>query len=115
MKKIRQTIVEENEMCGLSDPSLVNVESDARYNNPIYNSGTTPFQAGTQVVQTMIENNTRNKKIVSLFTGNKLCSVASRLRGKGIEVVCPNHEGHCTANLAEDATIGNEAEYSKNS
>jgi hypothetical protein len=39
MKEIRETIVEENEMCGFENPNLVNVESDARYNNPIYNSG----------------------------------------------------------------------------
>ena len=113
MKEIRETIVEENEMCGFENPNLVNVESDARYNNPIYNSGVTPFQAGTQVVQTMCENNTKNKKIVSVFLGNKLCNVASRLRNKGIVVKCPHHNGHCTANLAEDAVIGNETEYSR--
>ena len=26
---------------------------------------------------------------------------------------CPHHNGHCTANLAEDAVIGNETEYSR--
>ena len=50
MKEIRETIVEENEICGFENPNLVNVESKARYNNPIYSSGVTPFQAGTQVV-----------------------------------------------------------------
>jgi hypothetical protein len=39
MKEIRETIVVENEMCGFENPNLVNVESDARYNNPIYSSG----------------------------------------------------------------------------
>jgi hypothetical protein len=43
------------------NPNLVNVELDARYDNPIYNSGVTQFQAGTQV-QTMYENNTENKE-----------------------------------------------------
>jgi hypothetical protein len=62
MKEIRETIVEENEMCGFENPNLVNVESESRYNNPIYSSGVTPFQAGTQVVQTMCENNTKSKK-----------------------------------------------------
>jgi hypothetical protein len=38
MKEIRETIVVENEMCGFENPNLVNVESDARYNNPIYSS-----------------------------------------------------------------------------
>jgi hypothetical protein len=113
MKEIRETSVEENEMCGFENPSLVIVESDARYNNPIYNSGVTPFQAGTQVVQTMCENNTNNKKIVSVFLGKKLCNVTSRQRIKGIVVKCPLHNGHCTANLAEGAVIGNEKEYSR--
>ncbi|CAC5397278.1 unnamed protein product [Mytilus coruscus] len=35
-----------------------------------------------------------------------------RLRGKGIEIICPNHGGVCTANIAGDASIGNEAVYS---
>jgi hypothetical protein len=48
-----------------------------------------------------------------LFTGNKLCNVASRLRRKGFNIICPNHYGLCTANLAEDAVIGNETVYSK--
>jgi hypothetical protein len=61
----------------------------------------------------MIENNTKDKKILSLFTGNKLCNVASRLRGKGFNIICPNHGGLCTANIAEDAVIGNETAYSK--
>jgi hypothetical protein len=39
--------------------------------------------------------------------------VASRLRGKGFNIICPNHYGLCTANLAEDAVIGNETVYSK--
>jgi hypothetical protein len=32
MKEIRETIVEENEMCGFENPNLVNVESESRYN-----------------------------------------------------------------------------------
>lgn len=31
-----------------------------------------------------------------------------------MEVICPNHLfGVCTANIADDASIGNEAAYSK--
>ena len=78
MKNIRESLVAENEMVGFKNPHLVNVETDVRHNNPIFNSGTTPFQAAPQVVQTMVENNTIYKKIVSVFTGNKLCNVASR-------------------------------------
>ncbi|CAC5376449.1 unnamed protein product [Mytilus coruscus] len=113
MKDIRESLVAENEMVGYANPVLVNVETDGRYNNPIFNSDVTAFQAGTQVVQTMVENNTKLKHIVSVFTGNKLCKVASRLRNKGIEVLCPNHAGHCSANLAEDSVIGNETEYAR--
>lgn len=112
MKNIRKKLLEENKLCGLKNDDLVRVETDARYNNPLFSGGTTPFQGGTQVTQVMCENMTKNKKIVALFTGNKLCTVASRLRGKGLEVECPNHEGNCTANIPEDAPIGNEAEYS---
>lgn len=113
MKDIRESLVAENEMVGYANPVLVNVETDGRYNNPIYNSDVTAFQAGTQVVQTMVENNTKLKQIVSVYTGNKLCQVASKLRNKGIEVLCPNHAGHCSANLAEDSVIGNETEYAR--
>lgn len=112
MKQIRESLVLENRLCGLSNVNHINAEGDSRYNNPILNTGVTPFQAGTQVTTVMCENNTLDKKIISLYTGSKLCVVASRLRGKGIEVLCPNHEGICTANIAEDASIGNEAVYS---
>lgn len=112
MKSIRAKLVLENKRLGLKNEKLVRVETDARYNNPIFSSGTTPFQAGTQVTQVMCENMTKSKKIISLFTGNKLCSVAARLRGRGLKVTCPNHTGICTANIAEDAPIGNESEYS---
>ncbi|VDI40447.1 Hypothetical predicted protein [Mytilus galloprovincialis] len=93
MQDIRRNLAEETKLCGLSNEIFVRVESDCRYNNPLINSGTTPFQAGIQVVCTMSENNTSAKQIVSFFTGNKLCSVATRLRGKGIEIICPIHGG----------------------
>lgn len=113
MRDIRKQLFEENILCGLKDPQLVRAESDGKFNNARSNVGSTPFQAGTQVAQSMCENNTTDKKVIGLFLGNKLCCVASRMRGKGIEVVCPNHEGVCTANIAEDASIGNEAAYTK--
>ena len=89
------------------------MESDACYNNPLFSAGTTAFQASTQVTYSVIENNTKDKKNFSLFTGNKLCNVASRLRDKGFNIICPNNDGLCTANIAEDAVIGNETAYSK--
>jgi hypothetical protein len=92
MKDIRAELVRNNRSYGLTNCNLVRVESDACYNNPLFSAGPTPFQVGTQVTYSMIENNTTDKKIVSLFTGNKLCNVASRLRGKGFNIICPNHE-----------------------
>ena len=77
MKDIRAELVRNNRSCGLTNCNLVRVESDACYNNPLFSAGTTPFQAGTQVTYSMIEINTTDKKMVSLFTGNILCNVAS--------------------------------------
>ncbi|CAG2228965.1 unnamed protein product [Mytilus edulis] len=99
MENIRKNLANDNKTLGLSIEKLVRVESDAR--------------AGTQVTQVMCENMTKNKKIISLYTGNKLCLIASKLRGKGKNVTCPNHAGLCTANIAEDFPIGNEGEYSR--
>ncbi|CAG2217769.1 unnamed protein product [Mytilus edulis] len=113
MENIRKNLANDNKTLGLSNEKLVRVESDARYNNPIFSNGSTPFQGGTQVTQVMCENMTKNKKIISLYTGNKLCLIASKLRGKGKNVTCPNHAGLCTANIAEDFPIGNEGEYSR--
>lgn len=62
MHDIRQNLREENEKCGHKDASKVNVEGDSCYNNPLFNSDTTPFQAGTIVTTTMCENNTKEKK-----------------------------------------------------
>ncbi len=112
MRDIRRNLVAENKDCGAKDETMVRVESDARYNNPIFKTGSTPFQAGTQVVTTMCENNTVDKKIISIFTGNKLCTTAALLRNNGMEITCPNHDGNCTANIAEHASIGDESAYS---
>lgn len=56
----------------------------------------------------MVENVTPAKKIISVYTGNKLCQQGSRLRQKGQNVTCPNHPGRCTANLQQLDTIGDE-------
>jgi hypothetical protein len=64
MKDIHAELVRNNRSYGLTNCNLVRVESDACYNNPLFSTGTTPFQAGTQVTYSMIENNTTDKKIV---------------------------------------------------
>ena len=92
MKDVRAELVRNNRSCNLTNGNLARVESDASYNNTLLGAGSTALQAGTQVTCNMIENNTKDKKIVSLLTGNKLCNVASRLGGKGFNIICPNHE-----------------------
>ena len=113
MKEIREHLITENEICGNKNPKLTQIEGDCRYNNGLYNASTTPFQAGTQVTAIVAENNTTDKKIVGMFTGNKLCTKATQLRNNGLKVQCPNHEGHCTANLSEDESIGNEEKWTE--
>jgi hypothetical protein len=85
------------------------VEGDGRYNNSLWSGGgKTPFQPATQTVYTMVENVTTDKKIISVYTGNKLCQQASRLKEQGQNVICPNHKGKCTANLKKFDSIGDE-------
>ena len=53
------------------------------------------------------------KKIIGVHVANKLCNTASRLRNKDIVVSCPNHSGHCTANVQEDEPIGQENKWNE--
>ena len=70
-ENIRKNLANDNKILGLSNEKLVRVESDSRYSNPNFINGSTPFQAGTQVIHVMCKNMTQ--KIISLYTGNKLC------------------------------------------
>ena len=109
---VRESLVQENSLIGQTNPSMLNCETDTCYNNPIYNTDSTPFQAGTVAISTMVENNTRDKKIVAVHIASKLCPLGTRLRNQGQHVQCPGHVG-CTANLKESDSIGNEQEYTK--
>ncbi|XP_077863275.1 uncharacterized protein LOC144346282 [Saccoglossus kowalevskii] len=94
---------------GATADTALPVEGDARYNNPLWSaSGKTPFQPATQITYTICENVTAKKKILSVYTGNKLCKTAERQRNKGLIVNCPEHDGHCSANIQPGATIGDE-------
>ncbi|OWF43231.1 hypothetical protein KP79_PYT18817 [Mizuhopecten yessoensis] len=108
MESLREKIVADNTTCGLEKPDLINAEMDGRYNNPLFSGDRTPYQGATQVTMTLCEQMTSDKKILSVFTGSKLCKRAEYLRRCGVQVTCPNHTGICTANVAEDAAIGNE-------
>ncbi|KAH3847051.1 hypothetical protein DPMN_089363 [Dreissena polymorpha] len=61
----------------------------------------------------MCENNTKKKQIVGVLVANKLCRSSSMLRNKGQSVQCPNHRGHCSANVSEREPIGDEGKYNK--
>ncbi|KAH3706738.1 hypothetical protein DPMN_066126 [Dreissena polymorpha] len=92
---------------------MVNVKGDTCYNNPIFKSDATPFQAGTIAVTTMCENNTKNKQILGVHVANKLCRAAAVLRNKGKQVECPNYRGHCSASVSEREQIGNEGKWNR--
>lgn len=113
MRQIREKILTDNKKCGNINPKLIRGESDKRYNNPLFKSGDTPFQGGTQSVHLICENNTRKKYIIGCATENKLCVIGSRLRNQGMNVVCPHHAGVCTKTLAEAESIGDEARSSQ--
>lgn len=87
MHEIRDTIARENELCGNKNSHKVCVEGDSCYNNPLFNSDSTPFQAGTIVTTTMYENNTSNKQMIGAFVGSKLCQIGSRLNNQGKDVI----------------------------
>ena len=91
------------ETYGLPRTTPIAVEGDGRYNNPLYWSrDKNPFQPATQSTYTVVENLTREKKIIGTATKNKLCH--NRKRGRK----CPDHSGKCTATMATDAPIGRE-------
>ncbi len=77
MRQIREKILTDNKKCGNINPKLIRGESDKRYNNPLFKSGDTPFQGGTQSVHLICENNTRKKYIIGCATENKLCVIGS--------------------------------------
>lgn len=94
-----------------ASPSIM-VEGDCRYNNSLQSAaGKTPYQPATQAVYAVSENVTDQKQVLSVVCKNKHCRVAERLRQTGRDVVCPNHEGHCSANLQPEDPIGNEGSW----
>lgn len=85
------------------DPASISVEGDGAYNNPVYSGiGKTPFQAATQATYIMAEAETTKRQIVAITTSNKLCRKAGPLE------ICPSTPHDCTANIAQNVSIGNE-------
>ena len=110
MHNEQDTIKHIQECRGTKNQSIA-AEGDGRYNNALWSGGgKTPFQPATQMVYTVSENVSSSKKIIGVYTGNKLCKQATRLRSQGHkDVKCPDHRGKCTANLKETDSIGDEA------
>ena len=108
MDGIRNGLLDLNQHRGLPRSHPIQVEMDARYNNPMHSgTGRTPFQAATQMVQVTCEQSTSQKKIIAVNVRSKLCQSA-RLQEQrtGKRVNCPHHSGHCSANLPMEAVIG---------
>lgn len=114
MSTQRQNLTLINELKGLPADSPHHIQGDGRYNNRLASGvGKTPYQPASQAVYTVIENTTKQKKIVAVNIRNKLCPVGDRLRATNPGLVCPHHEGPCAANLSKTATIANEAEMAE--
>ena len=84
----------------------VTLEGDSRYNNPI-GSASTPMQAASQFTCTMMENMSKEGKIVGISMGSKLCRAGTRQIREGENSACPNHVG-CTATMPQMSSIGQE-------
>ncbi|KAH3775372.1 hypothetical protein DPMN_176773 [Dreissena polymorpha] len=54
MHGIRETIKQDNRLCGFKDETKGNVKGNTCYNKPLFNSGHTPFQGITIAVTTML-------------------------------------------------------------
>jgi len=109
MQKHRTTTAKIQEYRGRKNEPIP-AEGDGRYNNGLFSGGgRTPFQPATQTVYSLAENVTPKKKIIGIYTGNKLCQQAARLRKTGQQITCPDHSGKCTANLNLTDSIGDEA------
>ena len=110
MSNIRKEIKMTKEVAGDIDPGCIRVEGDGRFNNRF---GDTPFQPATQAVYTVLENESPKKRVIAISTANKLCKRGQLARLKDKSIACPNHPGSCTANIQEDAVIGDEEKYAR--
>jgi len=106
MKSIRLGLKKINSLKGLDPETPILIEGDAQYNNRLGSGvGKTPFQPATQAVNTVCENVTSEKKIISVSILNKLCKKCGGYTVKNAK----NHTCiNCTANIAIDTSIGDE-------
>ena len=104
MDNIRQELYTVNKLRGLPGDTPIDIETDCRYNNPVYSGvGKTPFQPATQCTQLVVENSTSRKQVVAVTNKSKLCQTCAKYG--------PAYQHNCKANLATDATIGDERRW----
>lgn len=114
MRDIRKKIKDLNTKSGLPENHPISVQMDSRYNNPVQQSGKTPFQAGTQVTHVTVEARTNKKFVIDITNKGMLCPKGVRRENITGERICPNHDG-CKANLKYTDVIGNEKQYATES
>ena len=108
MKCIKENLTDLNTKNGLEQDHPINVEIDCRYNNLIRSKvGKSPFQAGTQMTQVVVENNTPKKYVISVNNKSKLCQTCKRSS--------PTSNHRCTANIKEGDSIGDEKRWTSES
>ena len=87
-------------------PEGISISVDGRYNTA--QNSKTPFQAASQMVFSVTENNTEDKKVIHVQLESKICSTKFRRQLAGKDATCPNHKG-CTATLKPSDSIGLES------
>ena len=97
--RARQQVQRTNIACGFDAQEPILAGIDSQYNNRLQSaSDTTPMQPATQVSTSIIEMQTKQKKIIGMHVSNKLCS-------RGDHTTCDD-KGGCTKNLLETDVIG---------
>lgn len=120
MTNICHELRQVNKYRGLPEETPIDLEIDARYNNPIYSGvGKTPFQAATQMTQVVAENSTPHKHIIAVTNKSKLCKIcanniskhSTRKKKKKSTKSVDGNAHDCTANISTSATIGDERQW----
>ena len=97
--RARQQVRRTNVGCGFDSTEPILAGIDSQYNNRLQSAGqNTPMQPATQVSTSIIEMQTKDKKIIGMHVSNKLCS-------KGDHTGCDINSG-CTKNLQDTDVIG---------
>ena len=93
-----------NKLQGLPEDDPVNISMDSRYSSARITGSDHAGQNASQVLGVIEEQQSGCQDIVALHIQNKLCTLGSSLRRRGIYVTCPGHD-NCTATLTEDKNL----------